>query len=375
MLRQAFQGNSFMEQFNSQFLLEALPNAVYATDMERRIIYWNREAERITGWRAEDVIGHCCQEHLQHHRSLGECYACTSDCPLKRAMSHQLPELPIMLYASTRDGRRVPLQITTAPLHGADGQLIGAIQTFQEMPDTLERLELELQHHRAQQQARLIDDPRLMLELLQFQGVGLGRNIFCSHREGDRVALLLAQITGDGIPAALYGLRLRAIWPACTPLQGSLAACMNALGARLHDVGCDDSALALALLVRLDLAALRLELVSAGWPTPWLVTPKQIAPLPCPPNDPLGLGKKTEFREHSVDLQAGERLLAVSESVLNLDNAEFQQLGEIGLLNLLQGMHYPALPLRSSTVRAELMRFSARIDLPQDLTFMEIGWR
>lgn len=38
-------------------LLEAVEQAVIATDTQARILYWNQGAERLYGWRAEEVLG------------------------------------------------------------------------------------------------------------------------------------------------------------------------------------------------------------------------------------------------------------------------------------------------------------------------------
>ena len=38
-------------------ILEHLQDGVYALDRERRVIFWNQAAERITGCKAEEVLG------------------------------------------------------------------------------------------------------------------------------------------------------------------------------------------------------------------------------------------------------------------------------------------------------------------------------
>src|SRR5919206_1159991 len=43
-------------QFQSR-LLDAVGQALIATDMQRRVIYWNHAAERLYGWSAEEVMG------------------------------------------------------------------------------------------------------------------------------------------------------------------------------------------------------------------------------------------------------------------------------------------------------------------------------
>ncbi len=67
-------------------IVDSLSDGVYVCDPQRRIIYWSKPAERITGWRAEEVVGRCCFDdvlcHIDKdgHKLCGEEY-----CPLHRA--------------------------------------------------------------------------------------------------------------------------------------------------------------------------------------------------------------------------------------------------------------------------------------------------
>ena len=45
-------------------LLDAVGEAVIATDVEGKAIYWNRAAEKLYGWSAEEVVGHPLAEFL-----------------------------------------------------------------------------------------------------------------------------------------------------------------------------------------------------------------------------------------------------------------------------------------------------------------------
>ena len=45
-------------------MLDNLFDAVYFTDLQRRIIYWNLAAEDLTGYSAEEVVGKCCADNI-----------------------------------------------------------------------------------------------------------------------------------------------------------------------------------------------------------------------------------------------------------------------------------------------------------------------
>ena len=53
--RTPLQGRSFNESFYRQ-LLDSLADGVYFVDGDRRITYWNRGAEAISGYTAEEVL-------------------------------------------------------------------------------------------------------------------------------------------------------------------------------------------------------------------------------------------------------------------------------------------------------------------------------
>src|SRR5258708_17386927 len=45
-------------------VLESLPIGVYMVDRYLKVIFWNRGAEKISGYLAQDVIGRHCREKL-----------------------------------------------------------------------------------------------------------------------------------------------------------------------------------------------------------------------------------------------------------------------------------------------------------------------
>ena len=69
-----------------QAVLEGLPNGVYVVDRERKILFWNKGAEQITGYRGQDVVGRHCQDNLLMHCDENYNGLCGDGCPLKETM-------------------------------------------------------------------------------------------------------------------------------------------------------------------------------------------------------------------------------------------------------------------------------------------------
>ena len=75
-----------------QQVLDYLNDGVYLADRDRRILLWNRRAEEITGWSAEQVVGRRCRDQVLEHKDAHGQTLCRSDlCPMARAMRTKSP--------------------------------------------------------------------------------------------------------------------------------------------------------------------------------------------------------------------------------------------------------------------------------------------
>ena len=52
---------------SAEKIIDCLNDGVYVCDRDRRIVFWSKAAERITGWRSEDVLGRACLEDILNH--------------------------------------------------------------------------------------------------------------------------------------------------------------------------------------------------------------------------------------------------------------------------------------------------------------------
>jgi diguanylate cyclase (GGDEF)-like protein/PAS domain S-box-containing protein len=104
-------------------------DGVYFVDRERRITFWNKGAERITGYSAAEVVGKSCADNILVHVDTFGRQLCQGSCPLVAAMGDGTPQ-EAEVFLHHKQGHRLPVWVRISPLRGADGSFIGAVEMF-----------------------------------------------------------------------------------------------------------------------------------------------------------------------------------------------------------------------------------------------------
>lgn len=120
-------------------ILHDLYDGVYFVDRERRITYWNRGAERISGYKQEQVIGCRCSDSLLMHVDEEGVLLCQHGCPVAATIADgELREAQVYLHHA--NGHRVPVRVRVAPIRDAQGNITGAVETFSDNSRLVEAL-------------------------------------------------------------------------------------------------------------------------------------------------------------------------------------------------------------------------------------------
>lgn len=132
--------------FDNEFhkaILDNLSDGVYYLDRDRRITYWNRGAERISGFTAKEVVGRRCRDNILNHTDADGRILCERDCPIMKTLADGRPrESHVFLHH--REGARVPVAVRAAPITDSSGAIVGAVEIFtddRERHQTAEHLE------------------------------------------------------------------------------------------------------------------------------------------------------------------------------------------------------------------------------------------
>lgn len=113
-----------------RFVLENLPIGIYVLDREQRVRFWNRGAEQITGFLAQEVTGQICRETLPHCDPQGRVLAgehCSVTTTFRdgRAVQNHV-------FTLHKQGHRLGVQIRTLPLVDDNGLTVGVAIAFEE---------------------------------------------------------------------------------------------------------------------------------------------------------------------------------------------------------------------------------------------------
>ena len=110
-------------------VLDNLYDGVYFADRMRRITYWNKGAERISGFTSAEVLGRFCADNILNHVNDEGVVLCQSMCPLSHTMRDGKPRQD-HIYLHHKSGHRVPVTVNAIPLYSENHEIIGAIESF-----------------------------------------------------------------------------------------------------------------------------------------------------------------------------------------------------------------------------------------------------
>jgi diguanylate cyclase (GGDEF)-like protein/PAS domain S-box-containing protein len=112
-----------------QAVLENLQTGVYLVDRERRILFWNEGAQRLTGHLRQDVVGRFLRDHLMKAKGDDKDVDSDPEDPVNAAFrdgKSSITEVSIL----HKDGYRVPIVLRTVPVRNSHGEVIIAAESF-----------------------------------------------------------------------------------------------------------------------------------------------------------------------------------------------------------------------------------------------------
>ncbi len=186
--------DSMLNRDNLTLVLDNLKLGIIAHTPDRTITVFNKEAEKITGYRKEDVIGKDCHIVFQSPFCGGKCSFCDG--------SPQFPidtkEYPLNII--TKDGKTRQLEMMISAITGKENEFKGVIASFRDVTETFN---LAIKAENISNFAGIIGKNKVMQDIFrQIQDVALYN--YPVHVSGDtgtgkeRVAYAIHDISSYG---------------------------------------------------------------------------------------------------------------------------------------------------------------------------------
>lgn len=116
-----------MKTFND--LIPHLFEGVYVVDRNRKIIFWNKSSEKITGYKSEDVLNAKCFQNILRHITIDGTELCFNGCPLHDTLATgKINSGDVFLHH--KDGHRIPVSVKTFPIYDENNNITAAIEVF-----------------------------------------------------------------------------------------------------------------------------------------------------------------------------------------------------------------------------------------------------
>ena len=109
-------------------IINNLNDGVYFVDTERRITFWSKGAERISGFTAEEMLGRLCHDNILSHIDSEGRPLCLVGCPLYATMIDGKQRMH-EVFLRHKEGHRVPIHVNIFPML-EKGKTLGAIEVF-----------------------------------------------------------------------------------------------------------------------------------------------------------------------------------------------------------------------------------------------------
>ena len=326
---------------------------------DRPLIYVNDGFERLTGYAPADALGRNCR-FLQGEETDADTVAV-----LRRALDEGR-DCTVEIRNRHKDGTPFWNRLSVTPVRDERGELthfIGVqsdVTARREAEEGLRRANAQMR--RDLQEAAAIQQAWLPRALPEAPGYAFGwRFRPCEELAGDslnivrldddHVGVYILDVTGHGVPAALLSATLSR-WLSPLPEESCLftptaagghgpaapavvAATLN----RQFVAGPETGRFFTMLYGVLDLPGRSFRYVTAGHPPPVRITATGAEVCPAARGVPIGVVPGFEFREKTVALAPGDRLLLFTDGAFEAIDADDRELGERRLLDALVELH------------------------------------
>ncbi|MFA3783664.1 sigma-54 interaction domain-containing protein [Melioribacteraceae bacterium 4301-Me] len=107
-------------------ILDSLAEGLFTVDMDFRIDFFNHAAEKITGFKKEEVIGKHCKDIFQTE-------FCTFECPLAKVLESGRSIYDLKTKFHCKNSNPIPIKLNAAVLKNSERYPIGGVISFRDI--------------------------------------------------------------------------------------------------------------------------------------------------------------------------------------------------------------------------------------------------
>jgi two-component system sensor histidine kinase TtrS len=129
-------------------VLNSVCDGIYGVDLEGNCTFVNRSMKSITGWQAEDLIGHN-QHRMLHHTHVDGTPHKPDECPVYLTFQSNEPRFVEDDLFWKKDGSGFPVEYSSTPMHDHKGETVGSVVVFRDISER-KKAEEEARRHQTE---------------------------------------------------------------------------------------------------------------------------------------------------------------------------------------------------------------------------------
>ena len=198
-----------LKSTDAKLILDSVADGVFAIDSEWRITYFNKAAEKITGFTRAEAVG-------QHCYNIFRASCCREGCVLRQTIETDKEITGLKVDILDRQNKEKPISVSTAVLKNSSGKVTGGVEIFRDM-SVVEDLRREIKktysfrdmvskNHKMQELFALIPDVATSRVPVMIQGpTGSGKELLARaiHFESPRAEGPFVKVNCGALPDTL----------------------------------------------------------------------------------------------------------------------------------------------------------------------------
>ena len=373
-------------------VIDFLPDATFVIDNQGTVITWNKAMEKMTGASAADMMGKGDYEYALPFYGIRRPILADLVLLPDETIEKKYPGLQ-------RDGKNLISEIfiptfgpkgsfiwaKATPLYNSQGSIVGAIESIRDITD-MRRTEQTLERSRSE--LRIASDIQrsfLPERIPPFSGFDLaaiaiparevGGDFYDFIIEEENLQFVIADVSGKGVPAALFMALSRTIMRTCAALHEMVA---ERLCYANNMIVADSRSITSGMFVTLFFASLNkkdrsLVYANAGHNPPLLfrAAAKSIEMMEVT-GVALGMGADMEYEQQQLTLESGDILLLYTDGIVEAMNDKEELFGQNRLRSSLAAVTELSAKEILDSILHDLRQFTDGAEQSDDITAIVI---